>query len=598
MLLAFVPLIVDNSVFFPAITGKDLLIKSCLTLVSVLFTVNYFIDREFRKVIINKVSKLIKNPLALSIFVFIGIFIISTIFAMDKYGAFWGDVERGEGLAGIIYFFSFFVFSLFVFEKKEWLWFFKLSLFTTVILLFKEISAFVGGATRPSATIQNPAFLAGYLLSSILFSIIIFAEEKHKFWRFFSIAIFISSIAGIFITETRGTMAGLALGFIVLMIYGINKGRIISYKNINLRKISIIVLCLLVSFSVIFIATRKNELWQKIPGVNRVSLIGEKDPSSLTRLYSIKTSFDAVNPRLNGFKKMLIGWGPENFGLAFGRYLNPKQYAIEQAWFDRAHNKLLDILVMNGLLGLLSYLCVWVLFYISISKKRTFSLVDAGLIFFGTAFFIHLLFLFDQISTYIVFFAFLSFTTYSIDHDSNGGESKNIFVSENFIKIAGAFFIGLSIFFCFAFFKETIPAYFQMEKYISMTNYSDIDYVDKNIDSVFIPSTPAQMNIREDFIKYAVQNFNSNNPVSIDLLNKAIYRGEEYIGAHPYDFRFLSYFAGVYTDIGNSLGNINLMKKGEIYFNRAIEFSPNRQNFKDGLSANLKYQNAFLEQKK
>src|SRR3989339_837436 len=160
-LLAFTPLVVDNSVFFPHISGKNLFLEICLISAGTLFIVNFIYSQSFRTEITQKITKLFRHPLFISIFAFIFIFIISTVFAVDKYGAFWGNIERAEGLAGTMFFFFFFVLSLLVFEKKDWLLFFKLSLFTTVILVLGAFVEFFKGETRPGSLTGNPTFLAG-----------------------------------------------------------------------------------------------------------------------------------------------------------------------------------------------------------------------------------------------------------------------------------------------------------------------------------------------------------------------------------------------------------------------------------------------------
>ena len=54
----------------------------------------------------------------------------------------------------------------------------------------------------------------------------------------------------------------------------------------------------------------------------------------------------------------LLGWGPENFRLAFDRHFDNRLYLNEnmgEIWFDRAHNFFVDSLVSVGLLGTLLY---------------------------------------------------------------------------------------------------------------------------------------------------------------------------------------------------------------------------------------------------
>ena len=137
--LAFTPLIVTNSTLFPFIFGKTTFIRAMVSVFWVLFAVYLFYPRK-STVRINQLKSVLisvsKNPLFIFTSLFILSMLLSTVFAVNSYRAFFGDIERGEGYLGILYFFGFFTASLLVFEKRDWLIFFKLSLLVGVILFF------------------------------------------------------------------------------------------------------------------------------------------------------------------------------------------------------------------------------------------------------------------------------------------------------------------------------------------------------------------------------------------------------------------------------------------------------------------------------
>jgi O-antigen ligase len=610
-MLAFIPLIVVtfNSVFFPFVTGKNIFLRGFLVLTSILFIIYFFYTKKFREEIVQKVNKFIKHPLVISILAFVFILIISTIFAVDKYNAFWGNIERAEGLVGIIYFFAFFVFSLLIFEKKDWLVFFKLSLFTSFILLFREFWQFFSGISRPGSLTDNPAFLAGYLLFSIACSFIVFNETKSKFWKSFSIILLVLSILGIFITQTRGTILGLALGIVTVLIYSIFKGKEINFWKLNLRKISIIILCFLAVFSLVFISTRKNEIWQKVPGFSRVSVVSEGDATTATRLLLEKLSLQAVNPAQNGLSKFLIGWGPENFGLAYAKYFNPAQYKYETSWFDRAHNEFLDRLVMNGVLGLIAYLAIWFFFFKSVLKRKNneqFSLLHAALFFFGVSFLVHLLFIFDQITTFIPFFALLSFVAYMSDSNSDvrrrtTSPLPNLPLAKREELgggLSGIFFSILAIFLCFVFFRNDLTGYLQMQKYISLRKTSNAEVLSEKIDTTFEPFTTAQMNIRNDFLLAATRSYNANNEYLSKIFSLALLEAEDYTNKIPLDLQFSNNLAYIYMSEGNDLNNTEFLNKAEIDYRRIILSAPNIPSYEYGFAFDLyflkKYDESFI----
>lgn len=601
-LLAFVPLVVDMKVFYPYTSAKNLFLESFLVLAGVLILISFFSLKTFREEIIGKTLKYLKTPLVLSVLSFITIFIISTIFAVDKYTAFWGELSRAEGLVGTMFFFAFFVFSLLMFEKKDWLWFFKLSLFASIILLGKEFLEFFTGVSRPGSFTGNPTFLAGYLLFSITSGLIVLSEVKSRFFKYLAIITIILSIAGIFIAQTRGTILGLSLGIIVILIYCAVKGKDINYKIFNLRKVSIILILVGIIFFGIFVVTRKNEVWQKVPGLSRLAVIGNgnaEDISTPVRLYLYKSSIASVNPRQNGLQKLLLGWGPDNFIIAESRNYNPALYNIEPDWHDRAHNKFLDVLVMNGLLGLLAYLTIWILLFRYILKQKEFSLTCGGLLVFATAYLTHLLFVFDEISTSIPFFVILSLVVYLTTVAPINESKKPQISSETKEKgeiLAGTFLVILTVFLAFTYFKSTVPGYAEMRDYNAFVKNAQAKTFEADIESVFGSDSLAQMNIRRDFLSITNDQYNKNpSDVSLRLLKKAITKAEEYVKLRPMDFKFQTSLADLYTKKGSSFKNIIYLKRGEELLLEILAFAPNRPDMIRLLAQNLLFQQRFTE---
>jgi O-antigen ligase len=611
-LLAFVPLVVDPEVFLPYTSGKNLWIQSCLILAGVLFLINYFYSTVFREELIEKATRYLKNPVVLSVVAFVLVSIVSTIFAVDKYSAFWGDLSRAEGLAGLSFYFAFFLFSLFIFEKRDWIWFFKLSLFTSLILFGKEfIEYFYDDITRPGSYTGNPIFLAGYLLFSISTSLIVLNKVKGWFFKYLSVITFILSVVGIFITQTRGTILGLSLGFIAILIYFVFKGKDLNYKFLNLRLSAIILLILGLIFSGLFIITRKNEIWQKVPGLGRVAIteVGdEEDPSTQIRLYLYKSSLKAVDPAENGWGKLLIGWGPENFILADGKYYYGEQYKYEHRWYDRTHNKFLDVLVMNGVFGLLAYLAIWVFTFKFLFKKsaEALSLVDewglfgnSALLFFVISYMTHLMFAFDVISTSISFFTVLAFISFLFITEPVK-PLKKILISQKWKGISlvpvGSSLVIFVIFLNFIYFKSTLLGYVQMRNYsliIRNLNYSNIE---NNLDSIFKLKTVSQMNIRKNFLEISNDYYSQNkNEQSLKLLNQAIEKAEEYVQGNPWDFRFMTLLADFYGHNNIDFKKQDYLSRGEVIFKKLQTFVPNRPDINRGLAVNLFYQKKYDE---
>ncbi len=605
--IALTPFMVSNISFYPFVTGENLFARGILSLVSILFLVNFLYDKNFRNTVTEKINILFKNPLFISILAFIVVFMVSTIFSVNKYNALWGTIERGEGLIGVSYFFSFFIYSLLIFEKKDWFYFFKLNLIIALIFLTKEFIQSLGGMTRPSSFLDNPTFLSGYFLFSIFCAFAVLSqalnEMQNRFWKYLSIVTLVLTILGITLTQTRGTLLGLVTGFICVVIYGIARGREALLWKFNLRKLSAIIFSIVILSSFVFINTRKNEFWQKIPGVGRVALISSEDSTTRTRLLTAQIALNSIDPIKNGVKKFLLGWGPENFSLAYGEYFKPEQFQYEMGWFDRSHNKLLDVLVMNGLLGLIAYLCIYFFFFRYSLKKQIkdkigdkFSILNVGLIFFGVSMLVHLLFVFDQITTSIPFFAVLSFILYfSLLENLNTKNKQNVGVEKNKKISLGVFLFILSSFTFFVFIRNDLSAYRQMKNYILLKEGGDVKAMLQNVDATFEPFTPAQMNIRDDFLSFVEDSYDKSNEPTVNLSTIAFKRGEEYITKYPLDVRFLVYIAATYSKIGQKSNNIEFLYKGEEYFRKMLFSTPNRPDVNYGLAVNLFFQKKYTE---
>ncbi len=590
-LLAITPIIVDKHVFSPFMAGKSFFVWSIMILISLIFIIIFFYDKDFKKEILDKIKIYYKHPISVLIFLFTLVVIVSSIFAVDKYIAFWGDIERGEGVIGMIYMLGVFIFSLLIFEKKDWLIFFKFSLFISFIVLLKEFSQFINDINRPDSFFGNPAFLAGYLIFTIFYSLILLKEKSGKFFKYFLIFIFVFSIIGIFVSQTRGSILGILFGLIFILIYGIIRGKSVIYKKTNLRKISTVALASVFIFLSFFIFTKDNSIWQNIPGISRIVTINNNDSTVQTRFNMWNISLRAINPELNGWKKFTIGWGQDNFNQAYLKYFNPKQFNYEINFFDRAHNKILDILVMNGILGLIVYLSIFFFLIFNILKNKEFSWFNMSLLFVIISYFVHLMFLFDQVTTYIPLLIILSYFIYL--------DNKNfILLSKN--KISGpifipGFFLLLSVLIVYIFFTNVLLGYIQMRKFKSILRDNNTVDVLSRIDKVFYPFTTAQPEIRKSFLSLTQNNYKIGDNSSNKLVSAAFEKGEEYLGRESLDYKFMLFLSVTYSNLGKKAKNIEYLKRGEYYLKKLISISPQRPDYNYSFALNLFFQKNLSE---
>ncbi len=150
-----------------------------------------------------------------------------------------------------------------------------------------------------------------------------------------------------------------------------------------------------------------------------------KSSDILSRIASISlaegtTRFTIWNMGLQGVKERpLLGWGPENYNLVFAKYFDPSLYT-QEPWFDRSHNFVFDWLIAGGILGLASYLGIFAAASYVLWRAYRARRLENGIpvlslrvaVLLSLLLFIYLfqnLFVFDQLATYLGFFAILAY---------------------------------------------------------------------------------------------------------------------------------------------------------------------------------------------
>lgn len=369
-----------------------------------------------------------KQPLFLAVSVFVLVFVLASLFAYDSHAAFWSNYERGEGGFQMLHYYLFFVLLTLLFqEEKEWKLLFKLSLIAAgAIIAYGLLSAagvpsvlgpyytptgpvatnFWGRLFYPVARFQgslgNPSYVAPYLMFAMFYALWLWFLEKAERWKFwFYIALLAVFLIFFILTQTRGAFVGLAAGIVVYWLYELMVNR--RYR----RGAAISLAAILLLGGVLF--SFKNVPVIHNSPIGRVLEIDLKESSLQTRLWTWNSAWQ-------GFKERpLLGWGPENFSAVFDKYFDPRHYSSlgAETWFDRAHSLIFDYLTEIGILGFLSYLAVFAVFYWQFLRKRVAEVSDwrAGLLFaLPVAYWVQGLVLFDVLPIYINLFILFAFT--------------------------------------------------------------------------------------------------------------------------------------------------------------------------------------------
>jgi tetratricopeptide (TPR) repeat protein len=563
-----------------------------------------------------RINPRLRNPIFFTVSIFILLVAISTFFALNPYRAFWGDIERGEGLVSLLFYFGFFIAALITFSEKDWQKFFSLTLVVAALLFLDQLYFHLSGnslwgkftGSAPGYVAGNPNFLSPFYLFAIFSAGMLLSwRKKHQeeleqtpnnarnyaelMKQGALILLMLIAAVGIFLSGTRGVIAGLGFGILVVLfylVYNPHKSaqiRINPYPTDNPHKsapirinpypkqIAVLLLILIAAFGVIFTLTRHSLFWQKIPGLSDIASLNSEDPTLRTRLLAAGSSLRSINPANEGLRRFLFGWGQENFIFAFSKYYDPRFLRYENSWLDRAHNKLLDVLVMNGVLGLLAYIMLWFFVLktlIYTDRKRIDTdknaLIDAdenqraALLFFGVSYFVQNLFSFDTPITYIPFFAFLAYLASRTRINAVKTEAYG-FISVAAL-LAAIFFLLMLI--------VTLVAFGQTVRWTKALSTKQAEKILASFDSWSLPYTFAQYEIRNSAIVKAVGIPDLSQPTFRQIFEKSLRLYEEVVGREKVSPDALLPLAAAYEFAGD-------FASAEKYRKEALELAPRRQ---------------------
>ncbi len=270
---------------------------------------------------------------------------------------------------------------------------------------------------RFQGSIGNPAYVAAYAIFMMFYAIyVLVSKYKNKLFSFGAIILWLLLalfLAVFFGASTRGALVGLIASIIVFLGY-------FAFCSRRWRKWFIIggvVILILVALTVRF---KNDSAFIKSLPLSRILDISFSAKTFEDRAIMWKTAIDGWKAR------PIFGWGPENFLQVFDRYFNIKYFKPADgfgAWFDRAHSVYFDYLAETGILGLLSFLSIWIVFYwqrvksyFVAQKQDKSSLVVNGLILAApAAYLVQGIVLFDVLPIYLNVFMFLAFAAYDFN---------------------------------------------------------------------------------------------------------------------------------------------------------------------------------------
>ena len=448
VVLVFVaPLIVMASplpaTFFPFIVGKALYIRSLVEIAFVLWLVLAFWYPSHRPP---------RSWIVAALAAYVLIVLISSLLGVSPQRSLWSTYERMQGWIDLAHWFAFTVVAVSVFRSfRDWKALLQFNLAISFIMgllglaQMNDISVFgyLSGGGRINITLGNATFVGAYMLVNILIALAFLAhsmvrpDERSRpqisrrvevsrrrtrakssgftglgiiWWQVFWVAII--ALDGLMLVRsgTRGAVIGLAMGLLAFAVSYILYGKLPRVRIGSAAFVGALVIVVIG-----FVAVRDADWFQVVTDssqlIGRLKNIGLDDPSTRGRINSAQIGFAGFLDR------PLFGWGPENYTIAYDDKLTAEVASISTESFDQAHNKIIEEMVTKGVLGLGSYMVVWmIMFWVVVRRIREqepalqlFTMLIGAA---ASAYFVQNLFLFDTPGTVGQFYLLVGFIVF------------------------------------------------------------------------------------------------------------------------------------------------------------------------------------------
>lgn len=549
----FTPLILFRTYFFPYVSPKTIFFRIIVDIIFIAYILLVVSNRRY-------LPKF--NALTISVTAFIAVLFLTSLTGINFAKSFWSTFERMTGLLTFFHLYAFFIILTSVFrERKYWERIFAVSIIAGVLSsLYALLSE--DSTSRSGGTIGNIDFLAFYLSFNIFFAIVFFFL-KRGWWRLFSVFSFAIMMFNLLSAKEmpRGSLGAIFFGFFLLAL-----GYMIFSGNKRLKRLApvLLIFTILVGYGITqtkIFKERFVDINENVPGRSRELVWGIG---------------------INAWKeKPLFGWGLENFNIPFAKYFPPELPLTNDVWYDRVHNIVLDMMAQSGVVGLISYLAIFGVAIFSLLKicskvvEKRNLFVPLGMAAVLLAYFAQNIWVFDMVSSYLMFFLSLAFINFLIskkeeDQPVSPGKRNQL------IPLLGSFLIISTI---FTFYYGNVQsarasklivqgmasplekAIVNFQKAIAvspMSIFEGPEQLSKKIENASFDPKQDKKTVENGFI------------ISAEELKKSIEK-------NPQDYRLYLILGRHYNNFFLFSQDKKQLEQAEIYLNKALELSPKNQ---------------------
>ena len=436
-LVLLMPLVVTQSTLFPYIVGKAIYARSLIEITFAFWIVLAVRTPTYRPP---------RSWLLWLFAMFLFVSFMAAVVGVSFQRSFWGDFRRMGGVFDLAHWFAYAVVLVSVLRAScEWRWLLNANLGISLLIallglsqhfdvrVFDTIFWYLQPTGRVDITFGNSTYVGAYMLVNLFVALAFLARSYQRLpepeparrltrrerrqrraqdvqlqpsllpWRAFWAITVVMDLWVLTLSGTRGAVAGLIAGLLIAgvgyMVWG------------DLRRLKVMVGALMAAFLLLALVVplaRDTAPFRSLADSNvtverfrRLVTSGAEDLSIRSRLRTAGAGLEAFA------HAPVLGWGPENFAVAFDRYVDPQDFLPGTSMADQAHNKPVEELTTKGILGFASYALligwmVWVLVNTVRREpyERWFALfMGAGVV----AYVVQNLFLFDSPAPFLQF---------------------------------------------------------------------------------------------------------------------------------------------------------------------------------------------------
>ena len=357
-------LVVTPDVFSPFVVGKAVYARSIIEITAAVWVALVLFHRRLRPS---------WSWTAFAFAVWLLVSGVAGALGVSPTRSLWSTYDRMQGVFDLAHWFAFTLMAGSAFRSAgDWRLLFSINLAVSSVVCAAglahhyqvvDVGLFYGDPTgRMTATLGNPAYLGGYSMVNAVLGVALVVQSFGRsagragrraaglsrvrcLWG----GMILVNLWALWLSATRGALVG--LGAAVLVCAACEWGRM----PVVMRRTAGAVLAVAVLAAVLVTVARTTTTSDPSPDsdgmLSRLSITG-LDGATRVRIAYAAAGLRAFRDRA------ALGWGPENFVVAWGRY-GGADAAEGHQFSDYPHNKPIEELATKGVLGLLSYLALW-----------------------------------------------------------------------------------------------------------------------------------------------------------------------------------------------------------------------------------------------